>query len=389
MSVFDNIEVKPNEEIISILNNNTAEIYTLTDTQLLFILTNYDLFLKSYFEPDGLTPLTLSSESKIQISERIKTLDLVPISTSILQGIVDNLFEVQDLNLSVLQQELDRRLQYSGSITGYNGSGKISSNNEADDVLGLYTGFYSSMQSSPTSFSFLENLTDPGIGDASAIGGVNANGQAVALASPVLTDPLLDFSADSTYQNIDQLLGTSLTQNWQTTNSRPGNPLIIEAYAISGRTYDRDGATAQYNWNAAFANWILSRAGVQHPISMSPVSYRNYGQSVEFGTFSQVRKNDIIVFVSANNRALVGFVRGYNRQTNQIRVIGGNLDGVVKEIDIPFSRTDPSLRVTNVRRNWTIPESENVPLFEFTLPGRPGQQTSGPAQFPTTGRVPI
>ena len=389
MSVFDNLEVKPNEEIISILNNNTTEIYTLTDTQLLFILTNYDLFLKSYFEPDGLTPLTLSRESKIQISERIKTLDLVSISTSILQGIIDNLFEVQDLNLSVLQQELNRRLQYSGSITGYNGSGKISSNNEADDVLGLYTGFYSSMQSSPTAFLFLENLTDPGIGDASAIGGVNANGQAVALASPVLTDPLLDFSADSTYQNIDQLLGTSLTQNWQTTNSGPGNPLIIEAYAISGRTYDRDGATAQYNWNAAFANWILSRAGVQHPISMSPVSYRNYGQSVEFGTFSQVRKNDIIVFVSANNRALVGFVRGYNRQTNQIRVIGGNLDGVVKEIDIPFSRTDPSLRVTNVRRNWTIPESENVPLFEFILPGRPGQQTSGPAQFPTTGRVPI
>lgn len=220
-----------------------------------------------------------------------------------------------------------------------------------------------------------QSLQDAGLGDLTnhvdpGFGFNNSSGN-----SEIATHNMLAYgtsaetpSDDLFYNQLDSVLTGSLSQDWKTKNSSPGNPLIIEAYALSGRNYDKDGFSNEYNWNTAFANWVLSKCGLSFTRSMSPLSYNGYGNPVDFGTFKNVRKNDIIIFKSGSNIGTIGFVRSFNKTTNRIKILGGNLAGTVKEIEIPFSRTDPTIRVTHVRRNWTIPPEVDTPLFGSTKP---------------------
>jgi hypothetical protein len=223
--------------------------------------------------------------------------------------------------------------------------------------------------------SDLANNIDPGFGFNTASGQPSTQTGNMLSYGNIGTTP----TAATVYDQLDTIVSASLIQEWKTKNATPRNPLILEAYALSGRSYEIDGVANEYNWNAAFTNWVLSKSGLQSVRNMSPQAFNAYGSPVDFGTFKNVRKNDIIIFKSMSNVGSIGFVRGYNPKTNKITVLGGNFGGTVKELQIPFSRTDPIIRVTHVRRNWAVPTDKDVPLFQTTLPTRPGQQTSGAA----------
>lgn len=208
----------------------------------------------------------------------------------------------------------------------------------------------------------LVNNVDPGFGFNASSGNSDLSTHNMTTYGATGQTP----GSEDVYNRLDSVISGALKQDWKTTNSSPGNPLIIKAYALSGRNYDRDGFSNEYNWNTAFVNWVFSECGLASIKSMSSQSYNGYGNPVDFGTFINVRKNDIIIFKSGSNIGSIGFVRGFDKKTNRIKVLGGNFSGTVKEIQIPFSRTDPTLRVTHVRRNWTIPPEFDIPLFGST-----------------------
>lgn len=226
--------------------------------------------------------------------------------------------------------------------------------------------------------SDLNNNIDPGFGFNAGSGQSNTESQNMLSYGNIGQTP----TSASVYDQLEKVLSASLTQDWKTKNSSPGNPLIIKAYALSGRNYDRDGFSNEYNWNTPFVNWVFSECGLASIKNMSPQSYNGYGNPVDFGTFKNVRKNDIIIFKSMSNIGSIGFVRGFNPKTNKITVIGGNFGGTVKELQIPFSRSDPVIRVTHVRRNWEIPAEMDVPLFQFK--SSPYAMIASRPEIPTT-----
>jgi len=225
----------------------------------------------------------------------------------------------------------------------------------------------------------LRGIIDLGFGFKNATGGPSSSGTFLQYDSGSTT-----LADSNSYTNLEKTLSRVLSQDWKTKNSEPGNPLILEAYAYSGKNYKKDGQTGQYVWNAAFVNWVLAKSGLDFIKTMSPMAYASYGNPVEFGTFKKVRKYDIIVMNSAHGLGHIGFVWAYDNKTNLVTVLGGNQAGTVKLTKITVSRSDPALYMSHIRRNWTIPADLDVPLFQTTLPTRPGQQFSGPASVRDT-----
>ena len=225
----------------------------------------------------------------------------------------------------------------------------------------------------------LKGIIDLGFGFKNATGGPAASGTFLQYGSSQ-SPAAGTTSTDTTgYTNLENTLNKTLSQNWKTKNSEPGNPLILEAYAYSGKNYKKDGQTGEFVWNAAFVNWVLAKSGLDFIKTMSPMAYATYGNPIEFGTFKKVRKYDIVVMSSAHGLGHIGFVWAYDNKTNLVTVLGGNQAGTVKLTKIPLSRSDPALYMSHIRRNWKIPADKDVPLFQTTLPTRPGQQTSGAA----------
>ena len=223
----------------------------------------------------------------------------------------------------------------------------------------------------------LRGIIDLGFGFKNAKGGPGSTGTFLQYGSS--QSPAASTTANDTtgYTNLERTLTQTLSQDWKTKNSEPGNPLILAAYAYSGKDYKRDGQTGEYVWNAAFVNWVLAKSGLDFIKTMSPMAYATYGNPVDFGTFKKVRKYDIVVMNSAHGLGHIGFVWAYDPKTNMLTVLGGNQAGTVKLTKITVSRSDPALYMSHIRRNWKIPADKDVPLFQTTLPTRPGQQTSG------------
>lgn len=222
----------------------------------------------------------------------------------------------------------------------------------------------------------LKGVIDLGFGFKNAIGGPASSGTFLQYGAS--QSPAAITAKDTTgYTNLEKTINKTLSQDWKTKNSEPGNPLILEAYAYSGKNYKRDGQTGEFVWNAAFVNWVLAKSGLDFVKTMSPMAYATYGNPVEFGTFKKVRKYDIVVMSSAHGLGHIGFVWAYDNKTNLVTVLGGNQAGTVKLTKITLSRSDPALYMSHIRRNWVIPPDKDIPLFQTTLPTRPGQQTSG------------
>ncbi len=253
---------------------------------------------------------------------------------------------------------------------------------------GLFTGI-SNLASNLTNVpADIAKSIDPGFGFTNAIGGSSnagtslgyGGGQAPASSTSTAGQSSTGTIPDTTlYKKLDDILTMTLRQDWKTKNAKPGNPLILEAYALSGRNYDKDGTTGEYAWSAAYVNWVLNKAGLDYLKVMSPAAYAGYGSPVNFGTFKNVRKNDIIVYKSSFGIGIAGFVMGYDPATDMVSVLGGNQGGTVKITKLPGLKVSPELYVSHIRRNWAIPSELDVPLFQTAMPTRPGQQVSGPA----------
>jgi hypothetical protein len=178
-----------------------------------------------------------------------------------------------------------------------------------------------------------------------------------------------DLTSADRYESLKSSLTSAIGQGWQTRNSKPGNPLILEAYAINGRNYDRDGTTGEYNWNAAFVGYVLNKAGIDHPEAMTPNVYSQYGKAVSLHNKSDFRKYDIAIFETFSTVGLVGFIKNYDAESDTLTVIGGNFSGNVGEREIKLNgKGRGAIRLTHVRRNWTVTGNDDQPFFKKTDP---------------------
>lgn len=166
----------------------------------------------------------------------------------------------------------------------------------------------------------------------------------------------------SEFDRIEKNLQVALSQDWKVNGK---NPLILDAFALSGANFERDGYKGQYNWNVAFVNYILSKSGIEFFQTLGTKAYENYGTSVEYGSrFDRVRKNDLVIMQGLNNIRVMGFVQAYDPAKRTANVIVGNVDKTVKLVkNIPFAKNSKELFITNIRRNWPIPEKYNLPLY--------------------------
>jgi len=207
------------------------------------------------------------------------------------------------------------------------------------------------------------------------------------------------------YARLTEVLERTLTQDWRARSGDssgtppsgqdprgrdqippppPGaNPLIMEAYRISGQTtFTRDGTTGEYAWHTAFVNWVLSKAGFPIVASMSAQAYYTYGTRVNHTNLNNLnaKKGDIVIFNSRTGAKHIGFFWQYNAATRSITILGGNQNGTVKLSNFPFSLRDGDFYVTHIRRNWEVPlAAESTPQQNFD----PRGNQLGPVSTPT------
>ncbi len=385
-----NVEALSDLEVTWLLVNKQGVVDTLTfDTLKKFNEKLSTVDLSKQLRPAQL--ITLLNDTKLRDIEKTKMVD----STTVFDQTGEPIQEMQ-----VEKLNLNAALSNSPNIS----SSLIESANSFSEIIGIvsvlelvtkqlpsvstfvesftqnankiFSEFYSNVKSLSQGLNLppeLANSIDPGYGFSQAVGGDNNIGPAMAYGG-LQPPPSENFDS---YKKLEDTLNMTLRQDWKAKNAKPGNPLILEAYAISGRNYDRDGTTGEYVWSACYVNWVLYKTGIDYLKTISPSAYASYGNPVDFGTFKNVRKNDIIVYNSSFGIAQVGFVRGYDPKTDMVSVLGGNLSGTVKVVKLPGLRKTPELYVSHIRRNWSIPPEQDVPLFQITLPTRPGQQTSG------------
>lgn len=415
MSYPEKFQDMTDEEIVLFLEI-PGNVESLTDLEVTWLIVNkqgvmntinYDTLekfnekLSSVDLSKQLTPQQLISVLNDPLLKSVEKTKLVDSTTSFDKN-GDPVQEMNTINL-----ELNAALENSPNI----GSSLVASANSFREIMGIvsvlelvtkelptvpnlvesftqtankvFSDFYSNLKSLTQGLTLppeIANSIDPGFGFSQAVGGTNNSGSAMAYGGLQPPPPSENFD---TYKKLEDTLNMTLRQDWKAKNAKPGNPLILEAYGISGRNYDRDGTTGEYVWGACFVSWVLYKTGIDYLKTMSPSAYAAYGSPVDFGTFKNVRKNDIIVYNSSFGIAQVGFVKGYDPKTDMVNVLGGNFSGTVKVAKLPGLRRTPELYVSHIRRNWSIPPDQNVPLFQVTLPTRPGQQTSGAPASPT------
>lgn len=158
------------------------------------------------------------------------------------------------------------------------------------------------------------------------------------------------------YEDLDRVLREAQNLDWRE-NGRNQN--VIAAVRACGFNTNNDRNPP---WCAAFVSWALAQAGFNGLRSLSSQAYRIYGRPVDWRLWSDVRKNDIIVFKSrTRNGGHVGFVNGYNPKSGVVTVLGGNQSNNLKLSTYKINGS--SLYVTDVRRAWDVPASADTPLF--------------------------
>ena len=192
----------------------------------------------------------------------------------------------------------------------------------------------------------IRNNTDAGYGYYGAPGGAGNEGTYVQYNVPE--------GGEGQFIDLENKLNAALKQNWKENGS---NPFILDAYKVCGLVRNND----KLPWCSAFMSYILYYSGFSSLKSLSSQAYRSYGQEVDWRTWKNVRRNDIVVFRSrTRNGGHVGFARGYDPATNRVEVLGGNQRDTVKLSRITVRG---NLYVTNIRRGWQVPEKFDVPLF--------------------------
>jgi hypothetical protein len=226
----------------------------------------------------------------------------------------------------------------------------------------------------------------PSIGSSNASAGMYGSSSMVNSVSSSLDDDLIKNDIfPGTWEALDFVINKTLNMNWKTLNSDPGNPNILEAYRHAGRGFTQDGNTGQFGWSAAFISWVLIKSGFHGLLTMSPLSYGRYGNTVSFhaGPLTNVRKWDIFVFTSNVNISHVGFVKSYNPATRTLEIVGGNQAETVKVTNMPYSVGNPLFRTIHVRRNWKIPDDIKTSIFPRVIPVDQQELPQGPG-YPLT-----
>jgi hypothetical protein len=229
-------------------------------------------------------------------------------------------------------------------------------------------------KSAPSNFIVpdLANNGSTGFGFRAAAGGAGTSATIIREVNSITpNDAVLDAGFQGgTWEALDFMINKTLNEDWTTQNGSPGNPNIIAAYRSAGRAFTRDGGSGQYSWAAAYVTYILSNSGMTSLQTMSPMAYCPYGNTVDFrrGPLFKVRKWDVVVFTSDVNIQHVGFIKSYNPTTKMFEIVGGDQAETVKVTQMPYSPTDPKFRTIHVRRNWTIPASEDYPLWQRPAP---------------------
>ena len=251
----------------------------------------------------------------------------------------------------------------------------------------------------------LTGVSDPGFGYLGARSSRNGVGvRRTARVTPEgSTTP-----TGTPYERLISALNSSLTQDWQTRNNQGtppagqdprgrdqippppagANPLIMEAYRLSGQTeFTRDGTTGEYSWQTAFVNYILSAAGFEIVQSMSAQAYYSYGTRINHTNprNMQAKKGDLVIFNSRTGAKYIGFFWDFNAETRRVSILGGNLDGRVKVQEFPFSLRDGDFYVTHIRRGAWEPTNIGTDAFVDTTDDARAARTNAGIHPTTTG----
>lgn len=98
-------------------------------------------------------------------------------------------------------------------------------------------------------------------------------------------------------------------------------------------------------WCAAFANWVLSQAGIKGTGKPNARSFLHLGESVEL---ADVKPGDIVVFWRGDPKGWTGHVAFFwaHRDDDTIEVLGGNQSNAVSIAAYPVRRILGIRRVT-------------------------------------------
>lgn len=196
---------------------------------------------------------------------------------------------------------------------------------------------------------------DPGTGYYGSPGGNGTEGNYIQYsntASGIFEEGI------GTFENLERVLNSALDQDWNE-KGNPPNSLIVEALSLCGIVprNDRD-----LGWCAAFVTWALAQAQYNGLRSSASQDYRRYGIPVDWQSWHNVRRNDIVVLKNkVKQGGHVGFIRNYDPRTGAIQLLGGNQKNRVK---VSTFKPGENLFVVDVRRNWTIPLQFDIAFFD-------------------------
>jgi uncharacterized protein (TIGR02594 family) len=143
------------------------------------------------------------------------------------------------------------------------------------------------------------------------------------------------------------------------------NPRIVATYKAVGSNVNSDGAVP---WCAAYAGSTLKKAAAAFNKSLGSRTYTTYGTAVPLADKSKWRLNDVVIFIR-DGGGHIGFFRGYNPNTGVVAVAGGNQGNNLSISG--YAPVGPKLRITDVRRAWTIPAEFDKPIADATItPGK-------------------
>lgn len=195
---------------------------------------------------------------------------------------------------------------------------------------------------------------DPPTGFYGASGFAELEGNYVQYTSPTiesLSDEL------GSYNTVDGVVQSTLGMNWKRSGA---NPNIIESYRLSGWEWPTDNLP----FAATFVTWVMKQSNINGLQNMSSQAYAMFGDEVDWPTWVNVRKNDLVVLKSRSKPGgHVGFIQTYNPRNATFELIGGNQSNDVKISR--FEVDDGDLYVRTVRRYWKIPKSADKPLFDL------------------------
>lgn len=146
-------------------------------------------------------------------------------------------------------------------------------------------------------------------------------------------------------------LGQARGGGWAESPSNRG-PHIDKCVA-----WTRLNPTGGYPWCAAYVSWALDQAGVATMRSASSQAWKGYGIEVGIGNWNNVRKNDIIIFSYGGGSGHIGFFRGYNKASRRVNILGGNQGNNL------CIKSFSTAKITSIKRNWSLPSDQDVPLF--------------------------